>query len=195
MAEKPSALGLVEAFELASKAVAVAGRTIALESANPFGGLAVKTARLDFQFEMSVTSDLKGVTVGMGLRNSLFGPTVATGTDRQESSNRGSITLEIVAVAPEPPAPLPPPGVPPKALAAFGRKLEALSAALLAADWPADRVGRVQALIDVAEQAAQGGDLTGAEAVLALLAEALAPVPPKAPASPPKARGPRKPGG
>jgi hypothetical protein len=112
MALPTNALDLAQALEQAAKAIGIAGRTLAEHSAGVFAALSVTSVRPDVHFDPSVTADSKARTVGLVFRTGLFGPTVATATDRVESGNRGSFTPDIVALLAEtlaasPPQPAP----------------------------------------------------------------------------------------
>jgi len=101
-----------------------AARNLASTSRSDVGTLAVKSVKVDIEFEMATRRTADGTQVGLGVRTFAFGFGVDRNAVDERRINRGRVELEIVAVPlaapsssssspapvpaePEPPAPPP----------------------------------------------------------------------------------------
>lgn len=151
-------------------------------SASALGTLVVKTARLDIGFDFSAQARRSTRGVGLRLRPlSRPGLSATSSSDdaQARASNRATISLEVVNVAPlvdapePPPAPRPPPrppATPPvtdkDALAALNTLFDSASSA-----WPELEAGLRRAVTQIVERVGQQRIAEARALVAALLAE------------------------
>jgi hypothetical protein len=165
-----------------AQGIGAAARTVVVESRSDIGGLAVKGAKVEVEFEMASHASAEGVSAGLGVRTFSFGFGVNKEAVDERRTNRGRIELEIVAVpvgtaaptevTPAPaPAPVADPGPGPKvdAGARMKQALAALWDQLSGARIPATVRARAEKQLTEAEKLIDKGDLAKATAALVQL--------------------------
>jgi hypothetical protein len=169
-----------------AQGIGAAGRKVVTESRTDIGGLAVKGAKVDVEFEMASHSSSEGVSAGLGVRTFSFGLGVNKEAVDERRTNRGRIELDIVAVpvgeaAPADVTPLPPPaadpGKGPIVVDAGTRIKDAIAALrdqLAGAQIPTKVRAQVEKQLTQAEDLINKGDLAKGTAALVRLQPVIA---------------------